>query len=261
MNPDLSFSLVGVLHLLPLPAAPHPGPGFRGVLDRALFDAEALVHGGVTACVIENFGDAPFLPSGVDPHVPAMMGAIGHALQARFGGALSLGINVLRNDGMAALGVAAACGADFVRVNILSGATWTDQGLITGEAHRLLRYRRELGGGIRIAADLLVKHGVPAGQTDLGELAREAAGRGGADVLLITGTRTGAPASLDEVQVVQDAVPDRPVWVGSGVTPETVRAVAAVAQGAIVGTCLHLDGRIGLPLDVERVKRLVGALG
>ncbi len=261
MSPETPFLLSGVLHLLPLPAAPHAGPGFRAVLDRALYDAEALVRGGIHSCVVENFGDAPFVATGVDPHVPAMMAVIGAALRQRFGDALSLGLNILRNDAIAAMGAAAACEAAFIRVNVLSGATWTDQGLITGEAHRLLRYRRELGAPVRIAADLLVKHGVPAGQTDLGELAREASGRGGADVLILTGSRTGAPASLDDVARVREAVPSLPAWVGSGVTPETVAAVARVAQGAIVGTTLHQEGRIGLPLDIERVRRLVGALG
>ncbi len=80
-------------------------------------------------------------------------------------------------------------------------------------------------------------------------------------MLILTGSRTGAPASLDEVARVREAVPALPAWVGSGVTPETVAAVARVAQGAIVGTTLHQEGRIGLPLDVERVRRLVGALG
>ena len=37
-------------------------------------------------------------------------------------------------DGIAALGVAAAVSAQWVRVNVLTGAYVTDQGLIAGEA-------------------------------------------------------------------------------------------------------------------------------
>ena len=55
-----------------------------------------------------------------------------------------MGINVLRNDAQAAMGIAAASGASFVRVNVLSGAMLTDQGLIEGQAAELLRLRRQL---------------------------------------------------------------------------------------------------------------------
>jgi predicted TIM-barrel enzyme len=54
-------------------------------------------------------------------------------------------LNVLRNDARAALGAALACGATFVRVNVHTGATWTDQGLIEGDAYATLRYRQALG--------------------------------------------------------------------------------------------------------------------
>lgn len=270
MNAEAPFSLVGVLHLLALPGAPVAGPGLAAVRERALQDAEALVEGGIRTVILENFGDAPFRPIGVEPHVPALMAALVAAVKARFGDALTLGVNVLRNDALAALGAAVAAEASFIRVNVHVSATWTDQGLIQGTAYETLRYRRALeavgvasptgmrSGGVAIAADLLVKHGVPAGQTDIEELARETAWRGGADILIVTGPRTGAPADLERVRQVRGVVPDRPCWVGSGTTPDNIAAVRAVAQGAIVGTYLHERGQIGAPLDPERVRRMVG---
>lgn len=265
MSTPQAFKLVGVIHLLPLPAAPRTSPGLRAVSDRALFDAEVLALGGLGGCILENLGDAPFRATGVDPHVIAMMAVIADRIRARFGSALSLGVNVLRNDAPAALGVAAACGADFVRVNVHVGATWTDQGLITGAAHETLRYRRELGlapdgagGGVAIFADVMVKHGVPAGQTDLAAVARETAERGGADGLIVTGIGTGAPTALADVRVVREAAPGHPVWVGSGLTLHSLAETRAVADGAIVGTWLHRDGCLEAPLDLERVRRLVG---
>jgi hypothetical protein len=59
---------------------------------------------------------------------------------------LPLGINVLRNDAAAALAIAVAVGASCVRVNVLSGARVTDQGVIEGRAAELLRLRRTLAG-------------------------------------------------------------------------------------------------------------------
>lgn len=261
------FTLVGVLHLLPLPAAPVASPGFQAVCDRALADAEALVRGGVRVAILENLGDAPFRADAVDPHVPAMLAVLGARIRATFGEALTLGYNVLRNDGRSALAAAAAGHGAFVRVNVLSGATWADQGLIQGRAHDLLRYRRELGCApdqghpVRVFADVLVKHGVPAGERDVRELARDTAHRGGADGLIVTGARTGAPTDPERVAAVVEAAPGVPVWIGSGATPASLPGLARVAHGAIVGTWLHRDGALEAPLDADRVARVVGALG
>jgi membrane complex biogenesis BtpA family protein len=236
-------------------------------MDRALRDAEAMVEGGLRSIIIENLGDAPFARDHTDPHVPAMLAVIGARIREELGPDLSLGINILRNDLRSALGAAAACGARFVRANVLISATWTDQGLIEGRAHELLRYRRELGlapdqgPGLLIAADVLVKHGVPAGSADLEELAAETAWRGGADLLIATGRHTGGPTDLERVRRMKAAVPDRPVWVGSGVTARSAAQVREVADGAIVGTELHRGGRLDQPVEVARVRDLLGAAG
>ena len=260
-HPD--FTLAGVLHLLPLPGAPRGGGGLAEARDRALQDAEALVEGGIRFAVLENLGDAPFRAERVDPHVVAAMTLIGREVQARFAPDLSLGINVLRNDAFAALAIASALGASMVRVNVHIGATWTDQGLIQGRAHDTLRYRRELGdeprggAGVRIFADVMVKHGVPAGDHDIRRVAEETFHRGGADGLIVTGAGTGKPTDLDDVRRVREAVPEAPVWIGSGITPARLPEARQVAQGAIIGTWLHQDARLDRPLDPERVRRIV----
>jgi uncharacterized protein len=66
---------------------------------------------------------------------------------------------VLRNDGCSALAVAQAAGAQFIRVNVLCGARVTDQGIVQGIAHELLRERATLGAtSVKIFADVDVKH-------------------------------------------------------------------------------------------------------
>ena len=138
-------------------------------------------------------------------------------------------------------------------------STWTDQGHIQGRAHDTLRYRRELGdeprggAGVRIFADVMVKHGVPAGDHDIRRVAEETFHRGGADGLIVTGAGTGKPTDLDDVRRVREAVPEAPVWIGSGITPARLPEARQVAQGAIIGTWLHQDARLDRPLDPERV--------
>lgn len=255
------FTVAGVIHLLPLPGAPRGSPGLDAALRAAMEDGEALLSGGVRLAILENFGDAPFAAGEVDPHVPAMMAAIGAGLRARLP-ELRLGVNVLRNDARAALGVAAAIGAELVRVNVHVGAAWTDQGLLEGRAHETLRYRRELGAqGVRIFADVSVKHAKPAGEADIRRLAADAALRGGADALIVTGEATGAAASLEDLHAARQGAPDTPLWVGSGVTPERLPLLRSVAQGVIVGTFLHAEGRLDRRLDARRVAAIVGAAG
>jgi len=40
---------------------------------------------------------------------------------------IPIGVNVLRNDGIASLSIAAATGAPFIRVNVFSGVPFTDR--------------------------------------------------------------------------------------------------------------------------------------
>ncbi|MCB9765676.1 MAG: BtpA/SgcQ family protein [Alphaproteobacteria bacterium] len=252
--------LIGVLHLPPLPGAPRPGPGFTAVLDHALRDAEALARGGASGVIVENLGDAPYPAGAVEPHVVAMLGVIAREVRLRFGEQLAVGVNALRNDALGALGAAAAAGAGFVRVNVLVGAMVTDQGLIQGQAREALLYRARVDPGVRVVADVLVKHAAPLGPVDLAQVSRDTFRRGGADVLVVTGSGTGQPTDPARLAAVRDAVPEAPVWVGSGVTLATAADLVRVAHGAIVGTALHRDGDLDAPLDVERVQRMVGAL-
>src|SRR5690349_887477 len=104
------FRFVGVVHLLPLPAGPRPSPGWAVVTERALQDLAALAEGGADAAILENFGDAPFPPGPVDPHVVAIVAVLAAEARRRHPG-LELGVNLLRNDARAAMGVAAATGA------------------------------------------------------------------------------------------------------------------------------------------------------
>jgi predicted TIM-barrel enzyme len=50
-----------------------------------------------------------------------------------------------------------------------------------------------------------------------------------------------------------------PILVGSGVTRENVSDLFDVADGAIVGTALKVDGETTNPVDTDRVSALVDA--
>lgn len=244
--------LVGVVHLLPLPGSPRPSPGLDAVLRRARTDAAALAAGGVDAIVVENLGDAPFDATRVAPYTVAAMTRAALAV-AEAAPDTPLGINVLRNDAAAALGVAHAVGAAFVRINVHVGAMVTDQGLIEGRARETLLERKRLGAeAVRIVADVLVKHAVPLGAWALEDAARDTALRGLADVLVVSGSGTGRPTRPEDVARVRAAVPGVPVWLGSGLRPEDVPLYPGL-DGAIVGTWFHQQDGLDQPIDPARV--------
>lgn len=265
MNTDVfgvETPLVGMVHLEPLPGAPGYDSDRRAIHERAVTDAEALESGGLDGIVVENFGDAPFYPDDVPKHVVAEMTTAVSAVVDAVD--LPVGVNVLRNDAEAALSVAAATDADFVRVNVHTGARVTDQGVVEGTAHETMRLRDRLDADVKVLADVDVKHSAPLGGDGFDpEVVAETVERGLADGVIVSGTGTGHAVDTDRLTAVaerSDALDvAAPVFVGSGVTEETVAGLLTVADGAIVGTALKREGRTTNPVDETRVRALVDA--
>src|SRR5262249_38011291 len=132
-------TVIGMVHLIPLPGSPRWARSMRAVLAAALADARPLPDGGVDALLIENFGDAPFTPGRVEPATIAAMSVAAAEVRRAFPGTL-LGLNVLKNDARAALAVAAAVGAEFIRVNVHAGAVLADQGIVQSDPYGTLRH-------------------------------------------------------------------------------------------------------------------------
>jgi uncharacterized protein len=250
--------LIVVVHLLPLPGSPRWGENFQQVIRSALDDARACEDGGADAIVIENFGDVPFGKGAVAPETVAAMAAVGAAVREAV--ELPIGFNVLRNDGHAALALCAACGGDFIRINVLSGAMITDQGVIEGSAFTVTRLRRQLAPGAKILADVQIKHAAPLGIVPIEIAARDTVERGLADALVISGTGTGEATSLEDVRRVRSACPYSPILVGSGVTEVNGASYLEFADGVIVGTSVKRDGKVSNPIEVNRVAILRSVL-
>ncbi|WP_293031256.1 BtpA/SgcQ family protein [Natronococcus sp.] len=255
---------LGMVHLLPLPGAPgyDADAGREGIRERALEDARRLEAGGIDGIVVENFGDAPFYPEDVPSHTVAELTAIATELTDAVD--VPVGINVLRNDVDAALSVAAAVGAEFVRANVHVGTAATDQGILEGRAHETVRLRERIDADVAVLADVHVKHASPVGEDDIRRAALENAERGGADGVIVSGPGTGAETALEDVERVAETLSERglevPVLVGSGVTSETVGdCLAAGADGVVVGTALKEGGETTSRISSERVEELVAA--
>jgi membrane complex biogenesis BtpA family protein len=254
-----SKPIIGMLHVPALPGSPLNTLGIEAIVKWVLDDTEALAEGGVDGLMIENFGDVPFYPRRVQPHTVAFMTKIAVDVRQRF--ELPLGINILRNDAESALAVAAAVGAQFIRVNIYIGARVTDKGLIEGKAHRILRYRQFVAPGVKIFADVDTKHSAPLSPRPLEEEVEELVLRGRADAVIVTGTATGKPTAPDDIAAAKHASAGTgagaPVFAGSGVDVDNIAATLGAADGLIIGTAFKRDRVTTNPVDASRVRALL----
>lgn len=244
---------IGMIHLPPLPGSPRynrePMPS---LVDAALRDLSALQEGGADAALVENLGDAPFAKLAPKETIAAMTVIVQEVTRkAR----LPIGVNVLRNDGLAAIAIAAAAGGSFVRVNVFCGVAFTDQGIIEGEARALLDLRKDLDCSVRILADIHVKHA--AHPRSVEESALDAV-RDGPDGLIVTGIATGKRTSPEDLEAVKHVSP-LPVFVGSGVRIDNLSTYSN-ADGFIVGSSLKEEGRLEAPVDPKRVRALAKAI-
>ena len=244
-----------MVHLLPLPGSPRFAHDLDAVIEFACRDAITLKDAGFPALMVENFGDAPFYPDRVPPiTVAAMTRAVTAVAEAT---ELPIGVNVLRNDGSSALAIAAATGAAMIRVNVLTGLMNTDQGPIVGKAAEIGRERHQLCPEVAVLADVLVKHASPPFGITIEQAGIDTWERGGADALIVSGTGTGVVPDLDEATRLRKAVPEARILIGSGSSATGLGAFAGIADGAIVGSSVKVDGNVLNQVDPERALELV----
>ncbi|UCD74066.1 MAG: BtpA/SgcQ family protein [Phycisphaerales bacterium] len=253
-------ALIGMIHVQALPGTPGGKLPVADIAETAAEEAKLLAEAGFDAIIIENMHDVPYLRREVGPEIVAAMSAVGGAVREAAGG-LPLGVQILAGANRAALAVAQAVGAQFIRAEGFVFASVADEGLLEeADAGPLLRYRRAIGAeDVKILADIKKKHSAHAitADVDLAATAR-AAEFFGADGLIITGLATAEPTALQDVrQIGKEA--DVPVFVGSGVTPDTVRGLLEHADGLIVGSWYKKDGLWSNPPDAQRASELVAA--
>lgn len=247
--------LVGMVHLLPLPGSPRFGGSMGEVVATALDDARVLVDAGFPALIVENWGDAPFYADQVPPEtVAAMTVAVGAVSET----GVPVGVNVLRNDALGALGVAAATGARFIRVNIFTGVMYTDQGPIMGRAAEVQRKKTVVAPDVEVWADVMVKHAVAPFGTDVRQAALDTVERGLADAVIVSGSGTGEALEVEKARAVRDAVPEGTrIVAGSGADTANLDRLLEAVDTVIVGSSIKVDGDANKRPDPLRAKAFV----
>jgi uncharacterized protein len=251
-------ALIGCVHVDALPGTPRGGRRVDEIADSALRDARAYAEAGFHGVMIENMHDRPYLRRGVGPEIVAAMTAV--LLRVRQEVKLPLGLQILAGANEAALAVAHAAGAAFVRVEGFVFAHVADEGVIESDAGALLRYRKAIGAdGVRVFADVKKKHSAHAitADVDLPDTVH-AAEFFLADAVIVTGTSTGRAADPAEVRAAAEAA-SIPTLVGSGITADNAAAYAD-AEGFIVGSWVKQDGLWSNAVDAHRAGALARAV-
>jgi len=218
-------------------------------------ESRILMDAGFDGVMVENFGDTPFTAGAVGPETVASMAVAVSAVSAVSD--KPVGVNILRNDAISAMAVAAVCKASFIRVNVLSSATLTDQGIIQGNAHDLLRFRSHLHSDhIAIFADVLVKHSVSLAPEDPSDITHNLVERAGADAVIVTGRSTGSAVDTEMLKLIRNAAESCPILVGSGVTEDNLEKLYSMCDGFIVGSSIKKDGKARNRIDPAKAVSL-----
>jgi uncharacterized protein len=149
---------------------------------------------------------------------------------------IGLGIIVEAHDAEAALAIAHASAADFVRIKVFVGGMMTAQGPRYGIGAEALAFRHALGrDDIAILTDVHDRTATPlAGET--AEFAAEWAQKTGADGLIITGA--SFDDTLARIGKARASGIKRPILIGGSVSEANVAAALEASQGVIVSSSL-----------------------
>lgn len=226
--------IIGMVHLLALPGSPDYKNNFDEVRRRALQDAEALAAGGIDGMLIQNRWDRATAKYDASAETIAAMTLVTQDLVRAVN--VPVGVHVLRNDTVGALGIAKVCGAAFVRTTCVVGATYLAHGIVEAEPEKYIRYRARMGASdVKMLSDIYSMHYKPVVPTPVEEIARQASSAGLADAVVVALTDSNEMANT--VRTLKKANKNLPVILGGYTNKDNIRTLLheAGADGAIVG--------------------------
>ena len=172
------------------------------------------------------------------PETIAIMSAVGRLLKREFP-ALELGIIVQAHDPYAAIAIAQASGADFVRIKVFSGAMLKSEGVRNGIGIEAKNYHTMLGcNEIKIFADCQDREVFPLVPVPI-DVHAGWAERSGADALVLTGKDYAQ--TLEYLKTVGASGVQLPLLCGSSVNKSNVSEILKYADGAVVSSCFQYD--------------------
>ncbi len=248
--------VVAMLHFPGLPGRPlhDVAAGQARAIDSLARDLAVLQEAGVDGLLFCNEADYPYQLK-VGPEIPAAMAAAIGMLRSEV--RVPFGVNILW-DAIASLALARATGASFIR-EVLTGVYESDLGMIEPKIGEIAGYRTMIGAAdVALFDNILPEFASAIGSRGVAERAKGAAFLG-MDAVLISGPAAGVSFAMSDLRAAKDAIPSTPVIANTGVRAERMEEIFAVADGAIVGTSLKIDGVTWNAVDRDRAMRLMDA--
>ena len=234
----------------PLPGSyRHENMTIGQISDQALKEADMIMENGFDGFIIQNMNDMPIRQIS-SPEAIAYMTVIGERIRNHFPKAV---MGVLVNwDGVAALAVADAIGADFVRVeHLFTGAEVTSAGLLQAQCCEIAALRKRIKTKIPVYADVYEVHGVPLGAKPIEDAAWESIHEAFADGLFIAGKTP--EESIQMVKRARKRVGDAPIFLGGGSTGDNIEELLTYFDGVSVATWIK-DGDMKNPVNPEKAR-------
>ncbi len=245
--------VIAMAHIPALPGTPRydEARGVQHLVDWVRRDVELLEEGGVDAVMFCNEDDRPYVFEAGIEQIAAMTRVITETKTDT----IPFGVDFLW-DPKAALAMAHATGASFMR-EVLTGVYESDMGVWAPDAGGFARFRKNIGAdNIRVFYNVVPEFASSLGTRGEVERAHSAVVSSLADVILVSGKMAGAEADLSVIEAIKKKV-DVPVLVNTGVKPHNVKEYLSVADGAIIGSSLKVDGYTWNPVDPDRVNELM----
>ena len=249
--------IIGMVHCLPLPGMPAYCGQMDEIIRQAVEDAKTLERAGCSGVIVENMGDSPMAECLDLPQQIALALVTDHVKRSV---SIPVGVDAAFNDYRANFSICKATKASFVRIPVFVDTVAFTDGILSPVARQAMLYRKELClEEVAILADIQVKHSymlVPS--VSIEDSARNAQACG-ADAIIVTGSYVGAETPIEIIQRVRKVI-DLPLIIASGVKPENIKEQMEIANGAIIGSSLKVDGILSNPISAELCAELFDAL-
>ncbi len=250
--------IIGMCHLPALPGDPgyDRTAGMAAIVEHARREVTSLQEGGVDGILISNEFSLPYLTQ-TEPitaiSMARVIGEIRDELEVPFG------VNVLW-DAVASIDLAVATGASFVR-EVFTGVYASDFGLWNTNVGRTARHRLAVSGSdVRLLFNIVPEAAAYVADRDIAQLTRSTVFNCVPDGLCVSGLTAGSPTDTSTLSIVKEHAGDVPVFVNTGVRPDTIAESLRYADAAIVGTFFKKDGRFENDAESGRVAELMGVV-
>lgn len=247
--------IIAMLHLDALPGDPEytSQNSMRKVTDSAKQDLENLQEGGVDGVLISNEFSLPYQRrmSFVTPS--AMARVIGELLPQL---SIPYGVDCI-SDALATIELSAAVDAQFAR-GTFSGVYVGDGGFYNNDFSFLLRRKHDLGlDELKLLYFLNPESDRNLDTREISNIAKSLAFKANPGGFCISGNAAGIGVDPQDLLRVKEAAPGVPVMANTGCNLQTIAAMLANGDAAVVGTTFKEEGNFRKHVDRERVRNFM----